>query len=185
MTQAVANTTLLNRKVRLFVEAYVGDIPTAMLAAGFEGHPTYLKQKGEEFLANPVIQEAIKERSRYMAKTLNVIADRDERLAFLTNVMRNHDPDYIEEKDANGLPIKQGNIPLQNRLKAVELLGKAHGDFVENVNLNANVAITDLVMASYKVKESIEDIEAEYYRAKEAEALPAPTAPTPSLGDFL
>lgn len=181
--------TPLTKKHRLFVEAYSGDVISAMLAAGFTGAPNYLKFEGERLLSNPVIVEAIKERSRYMAKTFQVIADRDERMAFLTNVMRNEDPHYKEERDINGVPIPQGNIAMQNRLKAVELLGKAHGDFVENINMNANLSITDLVMQSYKVEESIEDIEAEYYRVQEAQevkTLPEPdSGPITSLGDFL
>lgn len=180
--------TALTKKHRLFAEAYSGDIITSMLAAGFSGTPSYLKQEGEKFLKNPIIVEAIKERSRYMAKTFQVIADRDERMAFLTNVMRNDDPHHKEEVDANGAPIPVGNIAMQNRLKAVEMLGKAHGDFVENINMNANVSISDLVMQSYKVKDSIEDIEAEYYREREEEEVEVKTLPEPPqdlLGDFL
>lgn len=172
------------------MEAYSGDAVTAMLAAGFTGVPEYLKQEGERLLANPLIIEAIKERSRFMAKTFQVIADRDERMAFLTDVMRNSDPHAKEERDSAGVPMPVGNIAMQNRLKAVELLGKAHGDFVENINLNANLSISDLVMQSYNVQESVEDIEAEYYRAKEAEdvkTLPGPDSELSgtSLEDFL
>lgn len=171
------------------MEAYSGDTITAMLAAGFTGHPDYLKQEGERLLENPIIIEAIKERSRYMAKTFQVIADRDERMAFLTNIMRNEDPHHREERDINGVPIPQGNIAMQNRIKAVELLGKAHGDFVENINVNANLSITDLVMQSYKVEDSIEDIEAEYYRVQEAQevkTLPEPDlTPNTALEDFI
>lgn len=167
------------------MEFYDGDAVSAMLGAGFSGDPSYLKQEGERLLNNPVIIEAIKERSRYMAKTFRVIADREERQALWSSIARNEDPHYKEERDVNGNPIKQGNIPIQARLKALELLGKSEGDFVENINLSGTVSITDLVMASYKIEDSVEAIEAEYYRAKEETEKAALEAPVPSLGDFL
>jgi len=181
--------TSLTKKHRLFVEAYYGDEIAAMLAAGFEGAPNYLKSKAEELLADPIIMEAIKERSRYRAKTFRVIADREERQALLTSWMRNEDPHRKEERDANGVPIPEGNLPESMRVKALELLGKSEGDFVENINHTGNISLTDLVMQSYKDDASIEDIEAEYYRVKEAKPLPAPIEPEtpiiPSISDFL
>jgi len=183
-----APTTLntLTPKHRHFVEAYEGDVITAMLAAGFKGAPNYLQEKGEELLANPLIVEAIKERSRYKAKTLKIIADREERQALLTSFMRNEDPHYKEETDSNGIPLPVPNIPLANRLKALELLGKSEGDFVENVNINGNVTLTDLVTKSYKVVESVDEIEAEYRELKELAKLNPPEPTEDSLeGKYL
>lgn len=180
----------LTKKHRLFVEAYDGDVINAMLAAGFSGVPDYLKNQGEQLLNNPLIAEAIKERSRYIAKTFKVIADREERQALWTAVMRNEDPHHKEERDANGVPIPEGNIPLTTRLKAAELLGKSEGDFIDNVHHTGSISFADLVSKSYQVEESIEDIEAEYnviQEKKKAKELPEPEAEIkPSvLGDFL
>lgn len=160
----------LNKKHRLFVEGYDGDVINAMLAAGFTGVPAYLKSKGEELLRNPLIVEAIKERSRYMAKTFKVIADREERQSLWTAVMRNEDPHHKEERDANGVPIPQGNIPIPIRLKAAELLGKSEGDFIDNVHHTGTIGFSELVTQSYKVEESIESIEAEYNTIQEQKA---------------
>ena len=178
----------LTKKHRLFVEAYSGDVISAMLAGGFEGVPQYLKEKGEELLENPLIQEAIKERSRYMAKTFKNIADREERQALLTSWMRNEDPYRKEEKDANGAPIPPGNLPESMRLKALELLGKSEGDFVDRIEHSGNLSFSELVTQSYKVEESIEAIEAEYNLVKEQQAkqLEAPKEEKPSvLGSFM
>ncbi len=155
-----------------------------MLAAGFSGEPSYLKQKALDLLANPLIQEAIKERSKYMADTLKIVADRRERQALWTSIMRNEDPHYIQEKDANGIPIPETNINLQHRLKAAELLGKSEGDFIDNVNINANLSISDLILKSYKDDTPIEDIEAEYERVKSPEQIEAPIL-TPTLSSFI
>lgn len=178
----------LNKRHRLFVESYDGEVINAMLAAGYNGAPAYLKQQGEELLENPLIQEAIRERSRYMAKTFKVIADREERQALLTSFMRNEDPHRKEEKDANGAPIPVGNLPDSVRLKALELLGKSEGDFVDNVHHTGTVAFSELVTQSYKVEESIEDIEAEYrvLQEQKAKRAIAPVEEKKSiLGEFL
>lgn len=169
--------TTLNRKHRLFVEAYTGEVISAMLAAGFEGSPEWLKSKGEEFLENPIIQEAIKERSRHMAKTFQVIADRDERLALLTSWMRNEDPYRKEERDASGVPIPAGNLPESMRAKALELLGKANGDFIDKVEVTGKLTLSDAIMKSYKTDElGMDDdaIEAEYWKAQEEKKNPSP-----------
>lgn len=181
----MSELSTLTKKHRLFVEAYAGDEISAMLAAGFIGAPGYLKQQAEKFLADPIIIEAIKARSRYTAKTFAVIADREERQATLTAVMRNEDPHYREEKDANNVPLPIANIPLATRLKALELLGKSEGDFVENVNVHHSGTIAELIMDSYRVTDSVEDIEAEYRRVKNPSPLPEIEAPAPSLKDFL
>jgi phage terminase small subunit len=179
----------LTKKHRLFVEAYTGDTINAMLAAGFEGVPAYLKEKGEELLANPIIQEAIKERSRYMAKTFKNIADREERQVLLTSWMRNEDPYRLEEKDANGAPVPRGNLPDSMRLKALELLGKSEGDFVDRIEHSGNLSFSELVTKSYEVEEDIEAIEAEYRQVKEAQAkkleAPKEDAKPSVLGSFM
>lgn len=169
MTEKNALITL-TKKHRLFVEAYAGDVISAMLAAGFEGVPAYLQAKGDELLANPLIQEAIKERSRYMAKTFKNIADREERQALLTAWMRNEDPYRVEEKDANGAPIPRGNLPESMRVKALELLGKSEGDFVDNVHHTGSLTFAELVGKSYEVEDDIEAIEAEYNQVQEQKA---------------
>jgi hypothetical protein len=157
----------LTKKHRLFIEAYDGDDVGAMRIAGWNGTDSYLRSKANELLADPLIIEAIKERSRFKAKTLKAIADREERQAFWTAVMRNEDPHHKEEVDANGVPIPQGNIPLQVRIAASEKLGKSEGDFIENVNVQGNFTFTELVGKSYEVEDDIESIEAEYRAVKE------------------
>ncbi len=185
-SQEKSSLSSLTKKHRLFVEAYDGDIINAMLAAGFQGVPSWLNQEGEKLLQSAIIQEAIKERSRYMAKTFRTIADREERQALLTAWMRNEDPHRKEEKDSNGAPIPPGNLADTLRLKALELLGKSEGDFIDNIHHSGSVAISDLVTQSYRVEESIESIEAEYYAIKEQQkkAIEAPPE-AKSLEDYL
>lgn len=166
----------LNAKHRLFVEAYDGDALKACRIAGWQGGDAYLKAKGEELLTMPLIIEAIKDRSKYTAATKNAIMSRQERQALWSDIARNNDPFQKPVKDSNGIEIEvlDPNIPLATRLRASELLGKSEADFTENVQQNVNMSFDNLIQKSYQVERSIEEIEADYYKIKEAEQLPAP-----------
>lgn len=159
----------LSSKKKLFVEAYCGDPVEAMRIAGFTGTNASLRAGGNKLLSDPDIMEAIKDRSKYLNKTANVIASRESRMELWTDIMNNNDPHWKETNDANGIPIKEGNIPMNYRLKASELLGKAEGDFIERLDISGNVTISDVIMESYKVEDkSIDVIEAEYMLIRES-----------------
>jgi phage terminase small subunit len=166
----------LSQKHRLFVEAYEGDPIKAMRLAGFNGTDSYLNQKSKELLAMPLIQKAIEDRKSYVASLKDTIATREERQALWTQIMKNEDPYRKEEFDPNGVPIPEGNIPLPIRLKASELLGKSEADFIDKVDMNHNVSLSDIILKSYDKDsgKSIEEIEAEYYELEEQRSLEAP-----------
>ena len=144
----------------------------AMVIAGYAGEEKYLRSKGNQLLMKPHIMKAIKERSKYLNKMTNVIANRDDRQAFWTSVMFNDDPNHKKDKDPlTGHELPSPNIPMNVRLKASEMLGKAEGDFVERIDINSTVTISDVIQGSYKLDkttENIEDIEAAYLKAREA-----------------
>lgn len=171
--------TKLSQKHRVFVEAYDGDAVYAMRVAGWNGSDQALSRKADELLSMPLIQEAIKERSRGIAKLKDIIATREERQIILTAVMRNRDPHYREEKDSSGVPLDEPNIPLPTRLKALELLGKGEGDFVDRIDLNVTKTITDVISESYHVDTPLEVLRAERDRLKlaKAAAIPAESKP--------
>lgn len=153
----------ITKQHRLFIEAYDGNPARAMREAGFEGTDKELEKEGNLLLQSPLIIEAIRQRSLYSASTAKVIATRDERQAFWTSVMRNEDPHALPEYNDKGVTKAPSNIPLAVRLKASELLGKSETDFVEKLNLNHNVSITDVIQKSYSIEaDNIEAIEAQY-----------------------
>lgn len=183
-------------KHRLFVEAYDGCAETAARIAGFEGVPAYLEHKGNELLADPTIREAIRQRSLYLNSTAKVIADRTERQAFWTSIMRNKDPNAIPQVDPKTNVTKvPEEVPMSMRLKASELLGKSETDFIERVDVTHNLSISDVIKDAYAVKlEDIDSIEAEYERQRaiknsskqntiEAELVVVKAEPDGSLGD--
>lgn len=155
-------------KIRSFINIFDGDVEASMRAAGFTGASAYLRTEGEKLLQDPNVLKAIKERSKYELSTMQAVANRTERQAFWTSIMRNEDPHAKPEIGTNGVSKIPENISLQHRLKAAELLGKSEGDFVENINMNQNVTITDVIQQSYAFVETddLDAIEAEYRQLK-------------------
>lgn len=100
-------------KQSAFVDYYAasGNATEAARLAGYaKPHP-----QGAENLLKPTIQQALAERNKEVSQSR--IATIKERQEFWTAVLRGQEPD-AEMKD---------------RLKASELLGKCHGDFIDRV----------------------------------------------------
>ena len=146
----------LSHKHRLFVECFDGDIEKAARLAGFTGTSAALLEKGKELLANPDIVKALKFRSEMESKTMKVVADRQERQFFWSELMKNRDP-YVDpaQPTEDGEPPKP--IPLQLRIKASEMLGKSEADFIEKVEMNVQHSLADLITQAYAIPD--EDIE--------------------------
>lgn len=167
----------ITQQERLFIEAYEEDrgVP-ALELAGYQGTEAQLNKTLAQLLSRAEILQAIKERDRFVKKTQNIIADRHERQSFWSELMRNRDPHAIEEKDEFGAP-KPANIPLQHRLRASEMLAKSEGDFVDTVNVQGNLTITDLIQKSFAIEDqSIEAIEAEYELLREKKLMSSGSA---------
>lgn len=172
----------LNSKMRLFVEAYSGNVVEAMKQAGYDGTDLYLEQRGSELLRQPIIIQAIRERSKHVASTIRIVADRTERQAFYTSIMRNEDPHYKPVVNKDGVTEPEGNIPMGFRLKSAELLSKTEGDFVDRIDIRQQVSITEVINEAYSISDDeLDAIEAEYENARlfkeEKKQLTATTAP--------
>jgi len=168
----------LSTKHRLFVERYHGDAADAMRYSGSNGSDAFCKAEGEKLLKMPLIQEAIADRDKYQKQTSNAIADRKERQAFWTSVMRNQDPHYIQKYDPiTNAPLTPEPMPIAARLKGSELLGKSETDFVEKIDMSVVHSLSDIIMQSYNLPTgeedlTIEEIEAAYWEGKKANTLP-------------
>ncbi len=112
----------LNEKQRKFVEAYLGAAngngTEAASMAGYGGDRKSLSVIAAQNLKKPLIRAAIEDRT----KDDGTVATREERQRFLTQVMRTE------------------HRKLGERLKAVELLGRMHGDFVEKHTVDMTVS---------------------------------------------
>lgn len=113
--------TGLTAKQAAFVAAYAGNGTEAARRAGYAGSDKVLAQVALENLRKPDVAAALK--ARQTAEVRPLIASREERQAFWTDVMREPDHD------------------MRDRLKAAELLGKSEADFLEKVEHSGAMSI--------------------------------------------
>jgi len=119
----------LTEKQRKFVEAFMGpakgNATEAARIAGYSGNDATLRNAGSRLLTNANISEAIKERQ----ESDPLVADREERQRFWSEVMRNDQAD------------------MRDRLKASEILGKSQADFTEKIDHTTDgKALTQLII---------------------------------------
>ena len=152
----------------MFVNAYSGNILSTMKAIGHGGEDQALINKGRNWLANPGVQEALQSRYTYTVEQTKNIADKDSLLQWWTSIVMNKD-EFDPDK---------GKIQLRDRIKASELIGKAHIMFGEKKDINHNLTITNVIESAYKLEDTdIEDID--YVEKREEEV--AKVLPTPEL----
>lgn len=120
----------LTTRQRRFIEVYNGNATEAARIAGYEGDDNTLGVTGHELLRNPKIKAEIDKREEANLKSL--IATREERQKFWTEVMK------AQEQD------------MKDRLRASELLGKSEADFVEKVEHSGKLTLAELVAGSYR-----------------------------------
>lgn len=166
--EALSKGLQLTPKVRAFIRCYDGDVYNSMVQAGFSGDRRSLETYGRQLLSQDRVQAAIRELAKLKASEVSYIAKKEEMQAFLTHTMRNEDPNFKQYVNKEGIVVSEENIPMSNRLKAVELLGKSQGIYSENVNITGSVSIMDVVKkASLGLDDDdtpIDVIEAEYER---------------------
>lgn len=114
----------LSHRQQAFIDNYTGNATEAAKLAGYSEATAY--SSGQRLLKQPQIAEAI--RAREQERQAPNIANREQRLAFWTAVMR--DPDEST----------------RDRLRASELLAKAQGDFLIKIDEESETHI-DLTAA--------------------------------------
>lgn len=115
----------MTEKQAKFITEYTKDLNAtqAAIRAGYSPKTAY--SQGQRLLKNVEVQKIMKERHD------EAIADKEERLKFWSNVMRDNEQD------------------MKHRLKASELLGKAQADFTEKIQTEKVVTLADLVLEEY------------------------------------
>ena len=165
----------LTKTQQMFVNSYSGDILATMKALGYSGTDNQLHNKGHALLNTPAVQEALRSRYTYTVEQKKNIADRDDLMQWWTGLMKNRD-DHNPHAE---------NIPLKERLKASEYLGKAHILFGEKKEIDLKQSITNIIEGAYKLKDTdIEDIDfVEHREEAVAKELPMPKLKEPSVLD--
>lgn len=118
----------LTTKQQLFVAAYSGNATEAAIKAGYS--PKTARQLGAQLLSNINIQKHLQAKTAKKVKKL--IATREERQQFWTDIMRNK------------------KATLSDRMKASDLLGRSEADFTDktlgehnfNVKMMPKIKIT-------------------------------------------
>ena len=114
-----------------FVDFYDGNATQAAEKAGYNNP----RQMGSENLSKQDIMHAIQTRENRRRK--GYIADREERQAFWTKILRGEETQpAITGTDADGNPVVE-NIPpkMSDRLSASQLLGKSEADFTDKLGV--------------------------------------------------
>lgn len=115
----------LTEKQRRFVEFYmgaaIGNALKAARMAGYKGNQNTLGSVATENLQKPAIKAAIAARRGHQSKVMG----REERQSVMTSLAR----------DLSLTP--------RDRLKAIELLSRCHGDFIERKEVHAVVQSLD------------------------------------------
>lgn len=119
MVRARVKVNGLTPKQQRFIELYSGNATEAALKAGYSKKTAPFI--GAENLKKPQIIEAIRKREEKELRPL--IATRQDRQKFWTDVMNNADED------------------MKNRLKASELLGKSEADFTEKIQATGDMRV--------------------------------------------
>lgn len=125
----------LTVKQRLFVEAYVGpakgNAADAARRAGYKGDNAQLASIGQENLTKPHIANAVLD----MAPRIEPVADREERMAWLSSIVRGEGEYAVAS--------------LSDRMRAAEMLAKMMGDFIQRHEikgeLNARVEVVPVL----------------------------------------
>lgn len=111
MSEKKTDKNELTARQKRFVDAYEGNATAAARAAGFKNPNVY----ADDLMKNPRVIAAIQEREK--ERRSKIIATRDERLRRLTEIMRD---DTQKTTD---------------RLRAIEIMCRAEGDFIERQEL--------------------------------------------------
>lgn len=126
----------LAERRKLFVEYYLGDArgngTKAARLAGYE----YPSEEAYRLLRNAQVRARIDERLAEIAMSANEV------LAELSDIGRAEWRDFVEvlEWDDEGKPLKV-RMDLRSKVASLELLGKHHALFTDNVNLGGGVKI--------------------------------------------
>lgn len=121
----------LTRKQQMFVDVFDGNATHAAKSAGYASP----KSAGSRLLTNDSVKSAIVAKEKPARKRR--IANKDERMEFLTDSMRGN-------VALDGEPIP-ASLKMRDRLKANELLGRAHGDFVDRKEIAITPSFADLI----------------------------------------
>lgn len=132
----------LTNKQQAFVDEYLVDFNATQAAIRAGYSPNGVESTASKLLRNPKVAEAVKQRTEQ--KQSKLIADQTEILEMLTSIARGNEQPFnstvkkvingeVEKKSTEGA----STPPTEERLKALELLGKANAMFTDKQQVEA------------------------------------------------
>lgn len=130
------NSDILTDKQKRFTDEYIVDCNATQAAIRAGYSPKSASKTGSKLLNNPKVRN-------YIDKELDVIrskniADAEEVMCFLTQVMRGDVKEPMVLRGENGQVVEMVAFSARERLKAAELIGKRYGIFSENVQVQSS-----------------------------------------------
>lgn len=138
----------LTAKQQRFCDEYLIDLNATQAAIRSGYSKKTARQIGQENLTKPDIKEYIEKKMKQKEKEL--IADSEEVMRYLTSVLRGQSQSEIVVIEGTGDGCSDARLMMKapdekERLKAAELLGKAHMIFAEKVqqevDMNLNITV--------------------------------------------
>ena len=113
----------MTHRQELFIQEYIktGNATISAISAGYSKKTAY--SIGQRLLKNVEVEKAINNLSKNIA--INNIMTAKERQEFLTSLILNND------------------VKVSDKLKAVDLLNKMTGEYIQKVEVNGNVKTDD------------------------------------------
>ena len=113
----------MTHRQELFIQEYIktGNATYSAITAGYSKKTAY--SIGQRLLKNVEVEKAIDKLSKNIA--INNIMTAKERQEFLTSLILNND------------------VKVSDKLKAVDLLNKMTGEYIQNVEVNGNLKTDD------------------------------------------
>lgn len=130
----------LSVKQKRFADEYIisGNATEAAIKAGYSKKTASVI--GCENLIKPNIKKYIDERLKEIESTK--IADQKEVLEYLTQVLRGEiKEEILQDNGAGKQIIAEINIPIRERTKAAELLGKRYSLWTDKIDMTGNIEL--------------------------------------------
>lgn len=134
----------MTNKQKRFCDEYLVDMNATQAAVRSGYSKKTAKQIGRENLTKPYIKKYIDE--RMAEKEESLIAKQDEVLSYLTSILRGETEaeEIVVEGVGDGCSEARRMMKgpsEKERIKAAELLGKAHGTFTDRMSINGNIPV--------------------------------------------
>lgn len=136
----------LSEKQMKFCQSYAGNAQAALREAGYRGNYNTMSKTAWEFMRDPRILATIKDIQEKRTPVEIVKLDAKKEKEHRQFLRRQH----LEMLMNRITPYRKSFVSDASVLRAIELLGKMDGDYVDNLNLNVKKSYEEMVEEATK-----------------------------------